>query len=175
MTTESTSLRLIRRDFNRFLIERALSLQAPLRPVEDILDRVIDFSIESVNKVLEGPGMEVFNVLRERGPQIPALDLPTPFGGVRTGALGLPEIQAIKLDPRKREAFKATIAIDLSSLIGLVPLIGDVIADVTEDTFGAKLRDLLSTEEMNFYTEFDKTGPSTLALARAFTALGTRR
>ena len=102
---------------------------------------------------------------------IPAVEetrLDTPFGTVRAPEIGLPDLKRLTLDPRKRDAVKAAIAIDASGVVGLIPGIGDIAADVAEDTYGARLRQILTPQEMNQYTRFDKLGPSTVAVVRTF-------
>ena len=96
----------------------------------------------------------------------------TPFGEV-----ALPEISEVlpefppeipKLDKRQSEAMSHAVAIDLSSIVGWIPVVGDVVADVAEDLHGAELRKLLTKEEMNRFVIEDKVAPTTVALARVF-------
>ena len=96
----------------------------------------------------------------------------TPFGEV-----SLPEIREVlpefppeipKLDKRQSEAMSHAVAIDLSSIVGWIPVVGDVVADVAEDLHGAELRKLLTKEEMNRFVIEDKVAPTTVALARVF-------
>lgn len=156
-------------------MEAALTLRGPVAPLEQLVDQIINFSIDMANRLaIEGPFARVYEDIRNSGPHVAGVDLPTPFGQVRTPTIGLPELKRIALDTRKRDAFKATTAIDLSGLIGILPFIGDVIADIAEDTYGAQLRELLTPEEMNLYTEYDKVNPSNVALARTFMRLAVR-
>ena len=167
-----TNLSKFQGDINTFLMEAALTLRGPVAPLEQFVDQVIDFSIGVANRIaIDGPLSQVYEDIRNSSPHVTGLDLPTPFGQVRTPTIGLPELKRLTLDSRKREAFKATVAIDLSGIVGIIPYIGDVIADIAEDTYGAQLRELLTSEELNLYTEFDKLSPSSVALARTFMKL----
>ena len=100
------------------------------------------------------------------------LEIPTPFGPVTIPKLreALPAFppEVPKMDERRSKAMSHAVAIDLSSVIGWIPIVGDVVADVAEDLHGAELRKLLTEEEMDRYVVEDKVAPSTVALARVF-------
>ncbi|MFQ6076359.1 MAG: hypothetical protein ACE5Z5_09550 [Candidatus Bathyarchaeia archaeon] len=100
------------------------------------------------------------------------VEIPTPFGPVTLPKLreALPAFppEVPKMDERRSKAMSHAVAIDLSSIIGWVPAVGDAIADVVEDLHGAELRKLLTKEEMDRYVVEDKVAPSTIALARVF-------
>ena len=99
-------------------------------------------------------------------------EIPTPFGKVR-----LPGIEDVlpkfppkmpRIDERRNVAMRHAVAIDLSSIVAFIPIVGDVVADVVEDLHGAELRRILTREEMDEFEKQDKVAPSTIALIRTF-------
>lgn len=135
-------------------------------PFEERVDGVIDGIGE---RIKHSRPVQAIESLQERLPVIPEQEMNTPFGTVKVPEISAPRIlPAEVLDSRKKEALKTAVAIDLSSAVGMVPVVGDVASDIVEDTYGARLRQLLTTEEMNYYTKYDKLGPSTLGILRTF-------
>ncbi|MBA7666306.1 hypothetical protein ES703_74385 [subsurface metagenome] len=61
------------------------------------------------------------------------------------------------------------IAIDGSMVPGMIPFIGDVVADVVEDLHFAELRKLLTPDQYNEFIKQDKVSPATIAMMRALT------
>lgn len=107
--------------------------------------------------------------LHARFPKIPEKQVASPLGSVKLPEVSLPAPTVPRLDPKKMEAMKAAVGVDLAILPGLIPVLGDYLADVVEDTFGAKLRESLSPQEYAEYQKQDKIMPfSTIALARTF-------
>jgi len=105
-------------------------------------------------------------------PTLPETRIPTPFGAVH-----LPEkkIELPKLPPfdeKSREAMKHAIGIDLSMIPGMIPFVGDVVADVVEDLHGAELRKVLTTKQYDRFLIEDKVAPATIAMARTLTKGG---
>jgi len=151
-------------------------IPTPFQALEDVTDLVVEVLTELLNNFLiEAPPGFLYNFVQRNLPSVAEFSLPTPLGRVTTPEIGLPEISVLALDTRKREAIKATLAIDFSSAIALFPGVGDAIADVIEDTYGAKLRELLTDSERRNYAKFDKLGPSTVAIARVFMLESVRR
>lgn len=102
-------------------------------------------------------------------PTLPETRIPTPFGAVY-----LPEkkIELPKLPPfdeKSRDAMKHAIAIDLSMIPGLIPWVGDVVADIVEDLHAAELRKILTTKQYDEFLKQDKIAPATIAMARTLT------
>ena len=102
-------------------------------------------------------------------PTLPETRVPTPFGAVH-----LPEkkIELPKLptfDEKNRNAMKHAIAIDLSMIPGLIPFVGDVMADVVEDLHAAELRKILTSKQYDEFLRQDKIAPATIAMARTLT------
>ena len=64
---------------------------------------------------------------------------------------------------------KHAIAIDGAMVPGLIPIAGDLIADVVEDLHFAELRKVLTTEQYNEFIKQDKIAPAVVAMARALT------
>lgn len=141
-------------------------------PVE-ALDAITDLVVEALTEVLnrffiQAPPGFLYAFVQANLPKIAEFKVPTPLGSVVAPEIGLPELGLLALDERKREALKATIAIDLSMIVALIPGVGDVVSDIVEDTYGAKLREILTTSELASYSKFDKLGPATIAIARVF-------
>jgi hypothetical protein len=67
---------------------------------------------------------------------------------------------------------KHAIAIDLSLLPGLIPVVGDVLADVIEDLHAVELKKILTSKEYDEFLKQDKISPATIAMARALTKEG---
>lgn len=132
-------------------------------------ERQVDAALDNAEAKIAGhPVTKRLQEFHARLPAIPARDIPTPLGTVRIPEVKPPGPTPPKIDSRRREAMKAAIAIDVSSVVGVIPIVGDAVADVVEDVYAAKLRESLTTEEMDKYIKYDKLGPSTLALARTF-------
>lgn len=134
-------------------------------PLEDHIDVVIDRVGEHIKS---SRPVQFMNSIQERLPFIPEQKLNTPFGSIITPEFSAPKIVPEGLDSRRKEALKTAIAIDISSAVGMIPVVGDVLSDIVEDTYGAKLRDTLTPDELDLYTKYDKLGPSTLGVVRAF-------
>jgi hypothetical protein len=133
-------------------------------PFEDSLDKLLN---NLAKKAYDNPAVLKLKQVQEQMPYVAETEFPTPFGTIKTPELGLPKVVPPEIDERRREAVKSAIAVDLSGIAALIPAVGDVIADVIEDTYGAKIKDTLTPEEFNLYTKYDKVGPSTLAMLRA--------
>ena len=73
-----------------------------------------------------------------------------------------------EIDERRGGALMHAVAVDLSFFLGLIPVIGDVVADIVEDLHGAEIRRTLTPEEYNRYLREDKVAPSGLAMLRTF-------
>ena len=136
----------------------------PPNPVEAIVTAVNGL----MSKVAESPVGRGINRASERLPHLRERPFTTPFGRVKLPEVKLPEIHEVELDEHKREALKATVGIDAAQVFGLVPVVGDALADVIEDVHNEALRDTLNDSEIRAYTKYDKLGPSTLAMARTF-------
>ena len=89
------------------------------------------------------------------------LDIPNPLEM-------LPPLVPPAMDSRQNEAMLQAVLIDISGVIGWIPILGDLAADCCEDFSAAKLRDILTPEEMERYVHHDRVGPSTLAMIKAF-------
>ena len=61
------------------------------------------------------------------------------------------------------------IAIDGSMVPGLIPIVGDLVADVVEDLHFAELREILTTAQYSEFIKQDKIAPATVAIMRALT------
>jgi len=102
-------------------------------------------------------------------PTFPETTIPTPFGKVSLPEykLGLPKLPS--LDEKSRSAMLHAIAIDGSMVPGMIPWVGDVVADVVEDLHAAELRKILTSEQYNEFLKQDKIAPAIVAMMRALT------
>lgn len=96
------------------------------------------------------------------------ITMPTPFGFVHLPKVKIPKLKEPEIDERRGKALAHTVAIDISGIVGWIPIVGDIVADVVEDLHGAELRKLLTPAEMNKYVKEDKVAPSSIALVRTF-------
>ena len=159
---------------NQALQGIAVGLGKPIRPIEQVLDKATDSLIKLMNTVAVGPPGGFLQELQRKAPRLEEISLPTPFGTIKTPQLNLPNVRVLQLTPRKRDAIKAAAAIDLSSIVGLLPVAGDIVADVIEDTYGAQLETLLTPQERFLYRKYDKLAPSTVALLRSLVEASPR-
>jgi len=134
-------------------------------PLEEQVDAILD---SAARNAAAHPLVRRLAEIHSRLPALPERDMPTPFGAVRIPEIRVPEPLPPQMDERRREVVKAAAATDLSSIVGVIPVLGDAVADVVEDVFAAKIRDTLTKEEMDLYVRYDKLGPSTLAAIRTF-------
>lgn len=100
---------------------------------------------------------------------LPSTTIPTPFGKVflPDHKIGLPKLPSF--DEKSRSAMMHAIAIDGSMVPGMVPWVGDVVADIVEDLHVAELRKLLTPDQYNEFVKQDKIAPATIAMMRALT------
>jgi len=96
------------------------------------------------------------------------IEVLTPFGPVEVPQPELPPTEPPKMTKRRHEAMKDATATTLGQILGLVPVVGDAMADVVEDLHGKELRDTLTEKELTEYQKQDKVSPSVVALARTF-------
>ena len=102
-------------------------------------------------------------------PTLPETRIPTPFGAVHLPEKKIEPPKLPKFDEKSRSAMKHAIAIDVSMIPGMVPWIGDVVADVVEDLHGAELRKILTSKQYDRFLIEDKVAPATIAMARTLT------
>ncbi|MBA7617005.1 hypothetical protein ES703_24309 [subsurface metagenome] len=102
-------------------------------------------------------------------PTFPETKIPTPFGNVHLPEHKIGPPRLPPFDEKSRAAMKHALAIDLSMLPGMIPIIGDVVADVVEDLHSAELRKVLTSQQYGEFLKQDKIAPATIAMARALT------
>ena len=102
-------------------------------------------------------------------PRFPRMKVPTPFGSVYLPEhkIGFPKLPPI--DEKSRSAMLHAIAIDGAMVPGLIPIAGDLVADVVEDLHFAELRKILTPQQYNEFVKQDKISPAIIAMARALT------
>lgn len=98
-----------------------------------------------------------------------AKPIPTPFGTVHVPDIDTPPLRLPSAPTREGlAAIKHGIGSDLALVVGLVPIVGDVVADILEDLHEAEIHRILSKEHYERYKEYNKTLPSSIALARIY-------
>lgn len=146
--------------------------ELPEPPANRLPSNPVDLAVNAVNglmnRVSESPVGRGINNASEHLPYLRERPFVTPFGRVKLPEVKLPELRDVELDERKREALKATVGIDVAQVFGIVPVVGDLVADVVEDTHAEMLKNTLDESEFRAYTRYDKLGPSVLAMARTF-------
>jgi len=93
--------------------------------------------------------------------------VPTPFGMVEI-PLEPPVPLKPQIDERRMKAVMHTVGKDLSGVFNVIPLVGDIIADILEDLHAAEVRKILTPEEYKYYVRYDKVAPSLIAILRTF-------
>jgi hypothetical protein len=96
------------------------------------------------------------------------IEVPTPFGAVNIPFPKLPSLEDPKMDERRSKALGHAVGEDLSMIIALVPLVGDIVADVLEDLHASEIKKVLSPSEFDTYMENNKVAPSAIAMLRTF-------
>lgn len=102
-------------------------------------------------------------------PTFPRTQIPTPFGSVSLPEHEIGPPRLPPFDEKSRDAMKHAVAIDASMVPGMIPLVGDVVADVVEDLHTAELRKILTPKQYDEFIKQDKVAPATIAMARALT------
>ena len=133
-------------------------------PFEDTVNKGINKVVHAVNNF---PPIRAINAIGARIPYPGEVRVGTPLGSIKIPPLNLPRLELPELDERHMQAMKAAVGQDLSYLPGLIPGVGDVIADMVEDTFGAKIHETLTPDEYEDFKRWDKKSPSTtIAMAQ---------
>jgi len=96
------------------------------------------------------------------------LEIPTPFGLINVPFPKIPSLESPKMDERRSKALGHAVGEDLSMIIALVPLVGDIVADVLEDLHASEIKKVLSPSEFDTYMENNKVAPSAIAMLRTF-------
>lgn len=96
--------------------------------------------------------------------------IPTPFGSIKMPDLESPPVMLPKMpDDRGRKAIAHGIGQDAAdAVIGIIPWVGDILADTIGDMHYAEIRKILTPEELDKFVEYDKMFPTTVALAKIF-------
>jgi hypothetical protein len=101
-------------------------------------------------------------------PEKEDIEILTPFGVVNLPFPKLPSLESPKMDDRRSKALGHALGEDLSTIIALVPLVGDIVADVLEDLHASEIKKTLTPSEFDAYMENNKAAPSTVAMLRTF-------
>ena len=102
-------------------------------------------------------------------PTLPETSIPTPFGRVSLPEHKIEWPRLPSFDEKSRSAMLHAIAIDGSMVPGMIPWVGDVVADVVEDLHFAELRKSLTPKQYDEFIQQDKIAPAVIAMARTLT------
>lgn len=97
------------------------------------------------------------------------IEVPTPFGLVHIPFPKLPSLEPPKIDARRSKALAHALGQDFSTIIALIPAVGDIAADVLEDLHASEMKKQLTPSEFDTFLHHDKVAPSTIAMLRTFT------
>ncbi len=136
-----------------------------MNPIEGTVNALNTLS----GKIVGSPVGGIFNKVSDTLPSLGEKKVPTPFGSLLTPEVKLPHLVPVELDERKRKALTYAVGIDVSGeVIGFVPIVGDFVADRVADSYYEALSQILSPQEMIDYVKYDKSGLSSMAMARTF-------
>lgn len=95
--------------------------------------------------------------------------MPTPFGKVTLPAMETPPLKLPGMpDDHGRKAIMHGVGEDLAQVFGVVPWIGSMVEDALEDMHHSEIRRMLTKEEYDTFSEYNKALPTSIALARMF-------
>ena len=98
---------------------------------------------------------------------IPGFNIPTPFGSIKLPDLEPPPMALPKMpSSHERRAIGHAAGGDLASLVGMIPVVGVIIADPIQDMHHAELNKEFSKEERLSFDYYNKLFPNTIAAAR---------
>lgn len=142
-------------------------------PFEGAVDRALN---SLAQKIEQSPSTQTLRKIHEKLPYLSEAKVGTPLGDIKLPSLEPPFLEPPRIDDRRREALKAAIGQDLSYFPGLIPVVGDIVADGMEDIFGAKIYETLTPEEFREFQSWDKKSPlSSIAMIQTFIRRGEVR
>jgi len=99
---------------------------------------------------------------------LPSIKIPTPFGGeISTPPLETPPLSLPKMpDARAGKAIGHGVGEDLAEIAGVIPFVGSFIEDALQDMHYAEIKKILTPGEYSKFSEYNKSFPSSIALAR---------
>jgi len=126
-------------------------------------------------EIVTGKNSNLPSLFKIKAPVLPEIRIPSPFGGISLPEYELTFPRLPGFNEKNRRAMLHAIGSDVSNLIGWIPVVGDVLADVIEDMHGAEIQKILTPEENREYSKQDKVAPSTIAMARTLTKSSLKR
>ena len=138
------------------------------RPLEALTDGAVNITSTVGNAVLDGSPGKVYNKLQSMAPRLEEKPVISPLGNVRLPEISLPHLCGLRMDERKRDSIKYAVAVDVSELIGEIPVVGPIVGRMVEDIHVAEIRDMLGVEELILYMHFNKCGPAVPPMIRMY-------
>lgn len=110
---------------------------------------------------------------KARLPKLPSLPLTEQKIRAPFGAISLPDFPSVptslNIDERRREVIKQTIGADAASIIGIIPYVGQFLAEQIGDLHMFEVTKILNKEELEGYMEWEKRFPTnTLPMLASF-------
>ena len=96
------------------------------------------------------------------------IEVLSPFGPIHIPKPTIPKLKPLEMDERRGKAMGHAVAIDLASIIAIIPIAGDIVGDVVSDTHFSELYKLLTPAERKEFDIQDRVAPAMIALARAY-------
>lgn len=134
-------------------------------PFEETTGRLLEKARARIN---ESAPVKAAMKIHEKLPELPEIRVPGPFGTIGLPALKPPPPRLPEVDGRRRRGVKLAVLSDVASVVGVIPVVGDILSDIISDTATKELRDTLTPEEFERYLRHDRFGPSTVAIVRTF-------
>ena len=99
---------------------------------------------------------------------LPSIKIPTPFGGaIYTPPLETPPLKLPTMpDARAGKAIGHGLGEDLAEIAGVIPFVGSFIEDALQDMHFTEIKKILTPVEYSKFSEYNKSFPSAVALAR---------
>lgn len=100
---------------------------------------------------------------------LPERPFKTPFGPVHLPEIELPPLRPPKIDGHRAGQLRQALGADASDILGVIPVVGDILSRNVESMHLQAIRDASTDEEFREYIKRKKLAPfDTLALARVY-------
>ena len=152
---------------------RALDIGTPIFPSKLPFESELRSLLNRASHVSNSVPIRMLNQFISSTPYLAEKQVGTPLGLVKLPPLDLPVVKVPEMDDRQMEAMKAAIGKDLSYIPALIPVVGDTLANITSDTFEAKISEILTSDEWGEFKRWDKKSPlSAIAMAQTLVRRG---
>ena len=94
-------------------------------------------------------------------------DIATPFGKAEFGGVEIPPLKLPTLSESHKRAFAHTLGIEGTRLIGMIPYVGEWIANNVGAMHAHEIKKILTPEEFEKYMRWDRVYPDAIAFLRS--------